>query len=279
MKIGVNVPNFGPGTDPGVLRAWARTVEGLGYDLLMVSDHVAITPDVAGQYPAPFYEPFTTLSWLAGVTERVRLGTTVLVVPYRHPLLVARMAANLDALSGGRLVLGAGIGWAKQEFDALGVPFGQRGKLTTEYLRTIRAAWADHDDYRAGPIPLWLGGHSDAGLRRAIELGDAWHPLRLTMSGFREGLARLEKLAGDRPAPAFAPRILLRLTGAPVTGPGRRAGEGTLEQVLDDLTQLRELDAETVVLDPFDTDPAETLHPEVAWRDLAAIAASWKENR
>ncbi|HET6710300.1 LLM class flavin-dependent oxidoreductase [Amycolatopsis sp.] len=278
MKIGVNVPNFGPGTDPGVLRAWAQTVEGLGYDLLMVSDHVAITPDVAGQYPAPFYEPFTTLSWLAGVTQRVRLGTTVLVVPYRHPLLIARMAANLDALSGGRFVLGAGIGWAKQEYDALGVPFEQRGKLTTEYLRTIRAAWADHDDYRAGPIPLWLGGHSDAGLRRALELGDAWHPLRLTMTGFRETLGRLEKLAGDRPVPAFAPRILLRITAAPVTGPDRRAGEGTLEQVLDDLAQLRALGADTVVLDPFDSDPAETLRPEVAWRDLAAVAASWREN-
>jgi hypothetical protein len=278
VKIGVNVPNFGPGTDPGALRSWAQTVEGLGYDLLMVSDHVAITPDVAAQYPAPFYEPFTTLSWLAGVTHRVRLGTTVLVVPYRHPLLVARMAANLDQLSGGgRLVLGAGIGWAKQEFDALGVPFEQRGKLTTEYLRAIRAAWAEHDDYHAGPIPLWLGGHSDAGLRRAIALGDAWHPLRLTMSGFREGLGRLKNLADDGPVPAFAPRILLRLTGTPVTGPDRRAGEGTLDQVLDDLAQLRALGADTVVLDPFDSDPAETLHPEAAWRDLAAVAASWKE--
>jgi alkanesulfonate monooxygenase SsuD/methylene tetrahydromethanopterin reductase-like flavin-dependent oxidoreductase (luciferase family) len=278
VKIGVNVPNFGPGTDPGVLRAWAQTVEGLGYDLLMVSDHVAITPDVAGQYPAPFYEPFTTLSWLAGVTQRVRLGTTVLVVPYRHPLLVARMAANLGELSGGRLVLGAGIGWAKQEFDALGVPFEQRGKLTSEYLRTIRAAWAERDDYRVDPIPLWLGGHSDAGLRRAVELGDAWHPLRLTMAGFRETLGRLEKLAGDRPLPAFAPRILLRVTAAPVTGPERRAGEGTLEQVIDDLAQLRAMGADTVVLDPFDSDPAETLRPEVAWRDLAAVAASWREN-
>ncbi|WIX85142.1 LLM class flavin-dependent oxidoreductase [Amycolatopsis sp. DG1A-15b] len=279
MKIGVNVPNFGPGTDPGVLRAWAQTVEGLGYELLMVSDHVAITPDVAGQYPAPFYEPFTTLSWLAGLTQRVRLGTTVLVVPYRHPLLVARMAANLDELSGGRLVLGAGIGWAKQEFDALGVPFEQRGKLTSEYLRTIRAAWAERDDYRVDPIPLWLGGHSDAGLRRALELGDAWHPLRLTMAGFRETLGRLEKLAGDRPLPAFAPRILLRVTAAPVSGPDRRAGEGTLDQVLEDLGQLRAMGADTVVLDPFDSDPAETLRPEVAWRDLAAVAASWKENR
>lgn len=106
MQLGVNVPNFGPGTAPGVLSEWARIVEGLGFDLLMVSDHVVNTPDVAGRYPAPFYEPFTTLSWLAGITTRVRLGTTVLVLPYRHPLLVARMATNLNQLSGGRLVLG-----------------------------------------------------------------------------------------------------------------------------------------------------------------------------
>ena len=81
MHLGVNVPNYGPGTDPGVLREWGRITEGLGFDLLMVSDHVVVTPDVAVRYPEPFFEPFTTLSWLAGITTRVRLGTTVLVVP------------------------------------------------------------------------------------------------------------------------------------------------------------------------------------------------------
>jgi alkanesulfonate monooxygenase SsuD/methylene tetrahydromethanopterin reductase-like flavin-dependent oxidoreductase (luciferase family) len=95
--MGVNVPNFGPGTAPGLLRRWAQTVEGLGFDLLMISDHIAVTPDVAEQYPPPFYEPFTTLAWLAGITDRIQFGTTVLIVPYRHPLLVARMAANLSA--------------------------------------------------------------------------------------------------------------------------------------------------------------------------------------
>ena len=93
-----------------------------------------VTPDVAEQYPAPFYEPFTTLSWLAGVTERITLGTTVLIAAYRHPLLVARMAANLADLSGGRFVLGVGTGWARQEYAALGVPFEQRGRLTDAYL-------------------------------------------------------------------------------------------------------------------------------------------------
>ncbi|MEV0195710.1 LLM class flavin-dependent oxidoreductase [Nonomuraea sp. NPDC050691] len=276
MRIGVNVPNFGPGTDPGTLRRWARTVEGLGFDLLMVSDHVVVTPDVAEQYPAPFYEPFTTLSWLAGVTDRIGLGTTVLIVPYRHPLVVARMAANLQQLSGGRLVLGVGVGWARQEFEALGVPFERRGRLTEEHLLAMRAAWEDEDDYRAGRIPLWVGGNSDAGIRRAVRLGDAWHPLRRTVPWMREAAGRLEAAAAElgRPVPAMVPRVRLRLTDAPITDPDRLAGEGTLDQVLGDLEELRLLGVETVVVDPFGEDPRETLHPEAAWRDLAALAAA-----
>ena len=108
MRVGINLINFGPGVSPESLARTAELGEALGFDLLMVSDHVAVTPDVAcEQYPAPFYEPFTTLAWLAGITSQVRLGTTVLIVPYRHPLLAfARMAANLNQLSGGRLGLG-----------------------------------------------------------------------------------------------------------------------------------------------------------------------------
>ncbi|MCW2879941.1 MAG: Coenzyme F420-dependent N10-methylene tetrahydromethanopterin reductase-like protein [Sphaerisporangium sp.] len=276
MKLGVNVPNFGPGTRPGVLRGWAEMVEELGFDLLMVSDHVVVTPDVAEQYPAPFYEPFTTLSWLAGITTRIRLGTTVLIVPYRHPLLTARMAANLQQLSGGRLVLGVGVGWARQEFEALGVPYGRRGALTDEHLRAMRLAWQDEEDYRAGHIPIWVGGGSDAALRRAVLLGDAWHPLRFTLPWLGERMDRLAAVAAGLgcAVPALAPRILLRLTGPPVTGEGRRAGEGTLDQIMDDLERLRLLGAETVLLDPFCGDPDETSHPETAWHMLATVAAA-----
>jgi len=278
VRLGVNVPNFGPGTNPDVLRRWALTVEGLGFDLLMVSDHIAVTPDVAEQYPAPFYEPFTTLSWLAGLTRGIRLGTTVLIVPYRHPLLIARMAANLNDLSGGRLVLGVGVGWAREEFGALGVPFRDRGRLTDEYLLAIRAAWQDETDYRSGHIPLWIGGNSDAALRRAVRLGDAWHPLRFTPGWMAEAAGRLTACAAEqgRPAPVLMPRIALRLTDAPVTasipGADRLAGHGTIDQIMADLGQLRSLGADTVVLDPFNGDHRETTQPERAWRTLATVA-------
>lgn len=263
MRIGVNVPNFGPGTDPGLLRGWAQTVEGLGFDVLMISDHVAVTPDVAEQYPAPFYEPFTTLSWLAGVTDRIQLGTTVLVVPYRHPLLIARMAANLNQLSGGRLILGVGVGWARQEFDALGIPFRQRGKLTDDYLEAVRAAWTDDEDYRSGQIPIWVGGNSDAALRRAARHGDAWHPLYFTLDWLRSTLERTS-------VPALAPRIALRLTDSPNTDPERPAGVGTIDQVVDDLEQLRLLGADTVLLDANGTPHRQ------AWQALATVIAHWE---
>ncbi|MCX5208053.1 LLM class flavin-dependent oxidoreductase [Kitasatospora sp. NBC_00240] len=269
MQLGVNVPNFGPGTDPGVLREWAQVVEGLGFGLLMVSDHVAVTPEVAERYPEPFYEPFTTLSWLAGVTSTVRLGTTVLILPYRHPLLVARMAGNLNRLSGGRLVLGVGVGWSRQEFAALGVPYTARGRLTDEHLAVLRKTWDEEADDGAAPIPIWVGGHSEAAVRRAIRFADAWHPLRATLPAMRSVLA-------NHSLPGFSPRIALRLTPAPIDDPGRLAGTGSVEQVLDDLHQLRELGADTVLLDPYHGDPEETRRPHAAWQALATVADLWR---
>jgi alkanesulfonate monooxygenase SsuD/methylene tetrahydromethanopterin reductase-like flavin-dependent oxidoreductase (luciferase family) len=218
------------------------------------------------RYPEPFFEPFTTLSWLAGATTRVRLGTTVLVLPYRHPLLTARMAENLDALSGGRLVLGVGVGGARQEFEALGVPFAERGRLTDEYLVALREAWGTQCS-----IPVWVGGNSGAAIRRSLRFDATWHPLRVTLPFLHAAMT-------EHPRPALAPRIALQLTETPAEGPERLAGVGSLEQILDDLDALRRLGATTVVLDPYHGDPEQTRHPEAAWRALTAVATHWRMN-
>jgi len=182
MKLGVHLITFGPGASPESLARWAAFAENVGYHFVMVGDHVAITPDVQGRYPAPFHDPFTTLAWVAGITRRVELGFTVIVLPYRHPLETARMAANLDRLSGGRLIFGIGVGWARQEFEVLGLPFEQRGAMTDDYIAAIKAAWtqdvASHHgrfvsfkDVHTAPRPIrtphppvWVGGSSDAAL-------------------------------------------------------------------------------------------------------------------
>ena len=146
MKAGVNLINFGPGTDPESLERWVRLSESLGYHLLMTSDHIAVTPDVQSRYPAHFFEPISLLGWLAGITKSIEIGTTVIIVPYRNVLEMARSLANIDQLSGGRLIFGVGVGWAQQEFKALGVPFSQRGAITSEYLVLSQPnCWQDRD--------------------------------------------------------------------------------------------------------------------------------------
>jgi probable F420-dependent oxidoreductase len=293
MRFGINLINFGPGTGPETLARSAELAEALGYHLVMISDHVAITPDVQARYPAPFYDPFTALAWLAGLTRRVELGTTVIIVPYRHPLLTARLAANVDRLSGGRFILGVGVGWARQEFDALGVPFHTRGAMTDDYLGAIKAAWAsDVASYegrfasfrdagtaprplRAPHPPIWVGGASDGALRRAVRHGDAWHPIRIRVDWLRDqGLPRLRAAAraAGAPVPALCPRIRLRLTESPLAEEARVAGEGTIEQVHADLEALDSLGARYVLLDTYADDPEATRDPEVGWRMFRTMA-------
>lgn len=271
-RLGVNLPNFGPGTDRGMLAAWARRVEDLGFGLLMTSDHLVVTEMVAEQYPAPFFEPLTTLAWLAGRTERLMLGTTVLVLPYRHPLQVARIAANLAELSEGRFILGVGVGWAADEFAALGVEFARRGAITDQYLAEIREAWARPD--LAPGVPIWVGGNSAAAVRRAVRVGEAWHPIGLPLARLRRAPATLEAAARaeGRPVPQLAPRLNLRITPEPVTDVDRPAGTGSLEQVRADLEEVARLGAVSIVFDTFTGRFEEIAHPDKAWDDLRSVA-------
>jgi probable F420-dependent oxidoreductase len=273
MRFGVNIINFGAGTEPATLLGWARYAEDRGFGFAMISDHVAITPDVATRYPAPFYDPFTTLAWLAGQTARIELGTTVTVVPYRHPLHTARVAANIDRFSGGRLIFGVGLSWSRPEFAALGVPFGKRAAITDEYLEVITRAWSQEtlsfhgrfvsfDDVATGPLParrppIWVGGASDGAIRRAARFGDAWHPLNQRIPWLRDvGLPALRRAAeaSRRAVPAFAPRLPLLLTEQPLDDT-RFAGQGSIDQIRRDLDDLAELGATDVLFDTYPGHP------------------------
>ena len=294
MRVGINLINFGPGASPESLARAAELGEALGYHLLMISDHVAITPDVQARYPAPLYDPFTTLGWLAGLTRRVELGTTVIILPYRHPIETARMAANVDRLSGGRFILGIGVGWARQEFDALGVPFHRRGAMTDDYLAAIKTVWADEiasydgrfvsfRNVRTAPHPLrrphppiWVGGASDAALRRAVLHGDAWHPIRIRVDWLRDtGLPRLRQIAetAGKPVPALCPRIRLRLTDARAC---RRASAWPARAASTRCARtsrpFRRSACRYVLLDTYADDPEATRDPEVAWRMVRTLA-------
>ncbi len=293
MKVGVNLINFGPGANPESLRRWVQLSEALGYHLIPTSDHIGITPDVQSRYPAPFYEPLSLLGWLAGVTSTIEIGTTVIIVPYRNVLEIARAGANVDQLSGGRFILGVGIGWAQQEFQALGVPFKSRGAITNEYLEAIKLLWtqdvasyegrfASFKDVNTAPRPIqsphppiWVGGPSDAAMRRTVRYGDAWHPIRIRMDWFRDtGIPRLKKIAEEegRPMPALCPRIRLRLTDSAVSDGDRVAGEGSLDQVHRDLAELESLGCSYVLLDTYFDDPEATRDSETSWRMLAVMA-------
>lgn len=291
MKIGVNLINFGPGANVDSFRRTVEISETLGYHLVMTSDHIAVTPDVSERYPAPFYEPLSTLGWLAGITQ-MEIGSTVIIVPYRSPLETAKACANIDRLSGGRFIFGVGVGWAEGEFDILGVPFNRRGAMTDEYLDAIKVLWTQDvasfegkyvsfRDVTTAPRPvqephppIWVGGPSAAAMRRAVRYG-AWHPIRITVDHLRDtDLPLLKRIADEegRPVPDLCPRIRLRITDSPMSDIERLAGEGTIDQIRRDLEQLQALGCTYVLLDSFYGDVEATKSHETTWRMLATIA-------
>jgi probable F420-dependent oxidoreductase len=201
---------------PAELAAVAQACDQHGFDFVGVCDHVAIPRERAAAMSTVWYDPVATLGWLAGMTSRVKLLSHVYVVPFRHPLLTAKAFATLDAVSGGRVVLGVGVGHLAGEFAALDVPFAGRGARTDEYLRTIRAALADEwgagdvgqrpRPVQAGGPPIWIGGSSPVALRRAARLGDGWLPQGPPADGIAAAITvlRRERAAAGRAGEPFA---------------------------------------------------------------------------
>ena len=293
MKVGVNLINFGPGVSPASLKSWATLSEALGYHIIMTSDHIAITPDVQSRYPAPFYEPLSLLGWLAGVTTKIEIGTTVIIVPYRNPLELAKATANVDQLSDGRFILGVGIGWAQEEFHVLNAAYKSRGAVTNEYLAAVKLLWTQDvasyngkfisfDDVHTAPRPIqtphppiWVGGPSDAAMRRTVRYGDAWHPIRIQMDWFKNtGIPRLKEISDEeaKSVPELCPRIRLRLTDSPVTESDRVVGEGDIDQVHRDLAELENLGCSYVILDTYADDLEAIKNNEISWRMLTTLA-------
>ena len=216
MQLGIHLPHVGRKANPDSIRRAAIQAESLGFNDLWVSEHI-ILPNGAPYPPSPiFYEPVLSLTWAAAFTTRIKLGTTVLVLPLRHPVPLAKELATLALLSNGRLILGAGVGWMEAEFRALGANFNQRGRRMDEGLALMKALWttdpvtfqtklieAEIEDMRMRPlpppIPIWIGGNSPPALARALK-HDGWHGTRQTPE---EAKTLVQTLRATRPGHDF----------------------------------------------------------------------------
>jgi len=291
MNVGCHLPMFGPIATRENVLAFARRMEDLGYDSLWASDHVVIPHHIESRYPysetgafplppgANFLEPLTTLALVAGVTERVKLGTTILVLPHRHPVLAAKSLATLDHLSGGRVILGAGVGWMREEIELLGVPFDRRGAWSDEAIAVMRACWRDErtryhgrffsfEDVGAfpkpvrGDIPIWIGGHTARALKRVVSIADGWHAafasvdaLELGIASLREECARQHRRFDEL---AITVRAGLSIRSSPL-GSDRKALQGSTEQIARDLAGYEALGVHTVLLEARSRDLADTI--------------------
>ncbi|UYN97453.1 MAG: LLM class F420-dependent oxidoreductase [Enhydrobacter sp.] len=288
MRYGFYLPTRGPAaTREGVL-ALAREGERLGLHSAMIADHVVFP--VASDSPYPYtldgkhpsagdaLETFAILGVVAGATERLRLVTSVLVLPYRNPVLTAKMVASLDVLSGGRVTLGVGVGWLKEEFEALDSPdFDRRGAVTDEWLTIFKQLWTRspasfegrfyrYADIRCEPFPaqkphppIWVGGHSPAALRRVARYGDGWHPVGAIaasplppqeMTAHLQTLKRLTEAEGrDFAKLVISYKAPLYDSGVPDRDGARRSFSGAPDEIAGDIRTFAAIGVHELIFD------------------------------
>jgi probable F420-dependent oxidoreductase len=192
VHFGVILPNYGLDSSPAGIRRVAEAAEELGFDSVWATEHIIVGREAVDPY-GRVYDPLVTLGWIAGWTERIGLGTSIVLVPLHNPMHLAKEVATLQELSGGRFTLGVGMGWHRDEFEFMGVEFKGRGRRADEAIRLMRALWQGEHDFEGEfwsfhgamsephptpPPEIWVGGSSERAIRRALELGDAWHPAR-----------------------------------------------------------------------------------------------------
>jgi probable F420-dependent oxidoreductase len=271
MKFGVVIPIWRL-TMADAERITLRAEE-LGWDGVFVPDHIMAKPATTQHYGPTWPDPFALLAFLAGRTRRIQVGASVIVLPYRNPLVAAKSAATVDQVSGGRFICGIGVGWDEAEFKDLGLPFRERGAMTDEYLKIMKTAWAaDVPEYKGRYMsfsgatfsprprqtpnpPIWAGGAPGAlsapAMRRAATLCDGWHPLGLGWVDLEKGMATVEELAKGAGRPAGAVRICPRngLALGAKAGGERAPYEGAPDQVAADVKRAAELGCEWLTFD------------------------------
>lgn len=253
-----------PATTEGILESACRAEE-LGFDAVLVNDHIIVddTPGVVESW-GNTYDPLMVLSYVAARTTSIRLGVSVLIMPYRNPIATAKMFATLDQLSGGRAIAGVGAGWNEVEFNALGVPFDERGARTNEYLRLWQSCWApgkttfhgrffDFEDMHVNPkpvqqphLPIWVGGSSRAALRRAAEFAQVWQPTPTPLADLIKNQTYLREACSkigrqDVPETRMSFRVNLSgITGSQSPESDRPVGQGSADQVAADIRQFQQ---------------------------------------
>lgn len=274
MKIGLSLLNNWGFDDPRPLVDLAVRAEELGIDSVWVHDHVFNVGHVFDRIGGkPYYEPLTLLSFVAARTQRVRLGTSVLVLPYHNAVRLAKTAATLDVLSGGRLIMGVGVGLIEKEMRAMGSPYAERGAFADESIAVMRALWSQDDPKFAGkyyqfdgmkfspkprqtPIPIVIGGVSRAAIRRAARLGDGWQPLGLSPEALGQGIAQLraEAQACGRDASTIPISIAMSLATARA---GRHALGTKPGEILQSAKAYASLGVETLIISATTSQPRE----------------------
>ena len=291
MKYGFTLPGRGHLATPERLGIIARKGEEFGFDTLLTGDHILVPKNISSVYPyteggefpgsgsGESMEQITLLSYIAGQTSKIRLVTSVLIVPHRNPLIAAKSLATLDLLSGGRLVVGVGVGWMREEFQALGLPpFEERGAVTDEYIRAFKVLWTEDDPHFQGkyisfddisflpkPVqkphpPSWVGGESRPALRRTAELADGWYPLGSNSTfpmGTPEQLkAGLERLAGYAELFGRDPSTIETIYRThqfellkQAAGPDRLPFVGDADQIAGDIRQYQDMGVTSMIWD------------------------------
>lgn len=290
MRVGVVFPQTEIGSDPGVIKEYAQAAEQLGFRHILAYDHV-IGANLASRpgwrppytYLDPFHEPFVLFGFLAGLTKQLELVTGILILPQRQTVLVAKQAAALDVLSGGRLRLGIGIGWNPVEYEGLGADFKNRGRRSEEQVEVLRKLWTEelvtfdgrwHKITDAGikplpvqrPIPVWFGGSDDRVLRRLAKLGDGWFPLLAPDEKCRVMIEKIRNYASRLGRNPDAIAIEGRIS----------YGQGSPEAWLKDLQAWKDLGAGYVSFNTLKAGLASpAAHIEAIRRFQASTASSW----